>query len=922
MSLLQMSFSGAVLVLVIAAIRAVTINRLPKKTFLILWGIVLLRLLVPYTLPSAFSLYTLIEIKTPVMFSADKMENQSVQVTENSVVIPAKETGYGQIGELSLLPEKSIPPTKSITHEILITPAMKWQIVWLAGVILCAGFFVISYLHWRFAFQTALPVQNHFVGQWLKMHLCRRPVCVKLSEQISTPLTYGIVKPVILMPKETDWENTQQLEYVLLHEYVHICHYDSAVKLVSTLALCVHWFNPFVWVMYGLLQRDIELACDESVVRRFGESAKSTYANMLIDMEAQRSGFVPLGNGFSKNPIEERIVAIMRTKKTSVIAIVMSVILIAGVAAAFATNASAKKVEEAENNTVNFSVFSEEEIGKLLALRFDGYEDMSVSEYQQKVWELTDTVSYRALLERFSQDTELYENKDSDEVANFLFYTLLPLTAEKWQISEFGGYCSTDYSEASDNAALEYFVTLDIQNADTLTVGEYNNARAGMMSALQEVLQGKSVEQLQSEIAMQKILHEEMMDLEGEWSNENLKASVEFVYMPLSEYIAQNDNTQSNNAQRNNGRNNNGQNNNARNEETQDNTVQKASTQNIVTKNNNIQNNNVQNNNTQSNSTQNNNMRNNNSQNSDVQNMAQEQEPREYPNGTQEDYRSLLALKIPDYQKMSVADFNMKLLDWANENYERMERIGIDTSCHDFAVDLTDEELSFVTVSVQFSSMENGAYVRSNYTRKPEVAPSYGQYLPEKAKEQNGHRAWCNLYYQFSYHMKDKKAITVEERDDCVSGVMEGVAEFWNNTPLETLLSMTEEDVAVELERIAEAFNNDKITVEILKEQVSFECMNEFDIDEEQYQTGVINIADFLELMDESSTRANMNILSNIDALKVREEASQNAAVVTILQEDREVIILSEKNGFYHILISDTENNLEGWVKKEYVKVD
>ena len=733
MSLLQMSFSGVVLVLVIAAIRAVTINRLPIKTFLILWGIVLLRLLVPYTLPSAFSLYTLIDTKTSVMFSADKMENQSVQVTENSMVIPAKETGYGQIGELSLASEKSIPPTKSITHEILITLAMKWQMVWLTGVILCAGFFIISYLHWRFAFQTALPVHNHFVGQWLKMHLCRRPVCVKQSEQISTPMTYGIVNPVILMPKETDWENTQQLEYVLLHEYVHICHYDSAVKLISTLALCVHWFNPFVWVMYGLLQRDIELACDESVVRRFGESAKSTYANMLIDMEAQRSGFVPLGNGFSKNPVEERIVAIMRTKKTSVIAIVMSVILIAGVAAAFATSASAKKMEEAENNTVNFSGFSEEEIGKLLALRFDGYEDMSVSEYQQKVWELTDTVSYRVLLERFSQDAELYENKDSDEVANFLFYTLLPLTAEKWQTREFGGYCSTDYSEASDNAALEYFVTLDIQNADTLTVGEYNNARVGMMSVLQEVLQDKSVEQLQSETAMQKILHEELVDLEGEWSNENLKASVEFVYMPLSEYIVQNDNTQSNNTQRNNIRNNNGQNNNVRNEEIQDNTVQKASTQNNVTKDNNIQN-------------------------------------------------------------------------------------------------------------------------------------------------KNGQRAWCDLYYQFSYHMKDKKAITIEERDDCVSGVMEGVAEFWNNTPLETLLSMTEEDVAVELERIAEAFNNDKITVEILKEQVSFECMNELDIDEEQYQTGVINIAGFLKFRDEPSTSAAINILGNIDALKVREEASQNAA--------------------------------------------
>ncbi len=74
--------------------------------------------------------------------------------------------------------------------------------------------------------------------------------------------------------------------------------------------------------------------------------------------------------------------------------------------------------------------------------------------------------------------------------------------------------------------------------------------------------------------------------------------------------------------------------------------------------------------------------------------------------------------------------------------------------------------------------------------------------------------------------------------------------------------------------------------------------------------------------MEGPSTRANMNILTNIDTLKVREESSQNAAVVTILEENRGVTILSEENGFYHILITGTDGNLEGWVKKEYVKVN
>ena len=107
------------------------------------------------------------------------------------------------------------------------------------------------------------------------------------------------------MPKKKDWENSQQLKYVLLHEYTHICRFDMVTKLIAALALCIHWFNPFVWAMYILFNRDIELSCDESVVRHFGENTKSFYARTLITMEEKKSGLTPLYNSFSRNAIEE-----------------------------------------------------------------------------------------------------------------------------------------------------------------------------------------------------------------------------------------------------------------------------------------------------------------------------------------------------------------------------------------------------------------------------------------------------------------------------------------------------------------------------------------------------------------------------------------------------------------------------------------
>ena len=107
------------------------------------------------------------------------------------------------------------------------------------------------------------------------------------------------------------------------------------------------------------------------------------------------------------------------------------------------------KVSEVSNKDAILGTnFSDEEFAELSALQFDGYEEMTVSEFQNKIWELTDTNEYRGLLEKFSRDTNLYEQKDSDALASFLFYTLVPLTAEKWQTRDFGGSIATELGES------------------------------------------------------------------------------------------------------------------------------------------------------------------------------------------------------------------------------------------------------------------------------------------------------------------------------------------------------------------------------------------------------------------------------------------------------------------------------------------
>ena len=117
----------------------------------------------------------------------------------------------------------------------------------------------------------SIPDNTPYIQNWLAAHQISRPLAVRSSDLISSPLTYGILHPVILLPKKLDRNDQAALKYVLTHEYVHIRRFDAITKILFAAVLCIHWFNPLVWVMYVLANRDIELSCDAWVIRMMGE---------------------------------------------------------------------------------------------------------------------------------------------------------------------------------------------------------------------------------------------------------------------------------------------------------------------------------------------------------------------------------------------------------------------------------------------------------------------------------------------------------------------------------------------------------------------------------------------------------------------------------------------------------------------------
>ncbi|RED55083.1 M56 family metallopeptidase [Cohnella lupini] len=325
MSLLQLSISASVFILAVIFLRSLLIHRLPKMTFMFLWAVALVQLLVPVTVQSPFSIFTAAEHLSR-MFTVPKL----ISTSESSTFINGTTVIMPPITEHLTAP---IMPLETASQ---ISPIV-W--VWLVGFTLCALFFIIPHLRYRKIYKMAVPNRNDFIRKWQHSNLLWRNVQIRQLDHISTPLTYGIFRPVVLLPKNLDYDDEEQLALILTHEFTHIKRFDTLTKWILAASVCVHWFNPLVWVMYILANRDIELFCDETVIRKFGENTKPTYARAIVRLEEKKIGLSPMMSSFSKNSTEERIISIMKTKKITIATMLLAIGLVAGVVTIFATSA-------------------------------------------------------------------------------------------------------------------------------------------------------------------------------------------------------------------------------------------------------------------------------------------------------------------------------------------------------------------------------------------------------------------------------------------------------------------------------------------------------------------------------------------------------------------------------------------------------
>ena len=305
LKLLNLSISASWLVLAVLVLRLVS-KRSPKWMNVLLWGIVALRLVLPFSVESALSLIPSAETVSPavVQFDPAPTITSGVEFIDNAV-------------NPSLSESFAAAPLASVNPLYVWTYLAGW--VWLIGLGVMLLYALVSYLRLRRRVSVSLCVREN-------IYLC---------DAISSPFILGVVKPRIYLPSTLD---EVQRQNVLSHERAHLTRRDHWWKPLGFALLAVYWFNPLLWLAYALLCRDIELACDERVIRTMDESAVKTYSTVLLACSMPRKAVITCPLAFGEVGVKERVRNALHYKKPAFWVVAASVAVCVVVAVCFLTN--------------------------------------------------------------------------------------------------------------------------------------------------------------------------------------------------------------------------------------------------------------------------------------------------------------------------------------------------------------------------------------------------------------------------------------------------------------------------------------------------------------------------------------------------------------------------------------------------------
>ena len=371
-----MAFYGSIMIVVVLLLRALLKNKLPKFVFPVLWGVVLVRLLVPFSLSSPLSLpvpawlsgFSLAQFEeatlsedvaqlqpggaaqwegggapdttapeaTGMVQRPSVRENPDGTSAESISQTVAEEVVYGAAAEGSSYNVIDASPLFSLKTMRMALPAF-----YLLGLAVAAGILAWQKITYTKKLRGGLLMEHNETVNELLRDMGMGHVLVFSSDEIASPLVCGLLSPRIYLPTRMDFGNAVLLRHVLAHEAMHIRRRDNWMKAAMLAAILLNWYNPLVWLMAKCLASDLEAACDAAVLSRCGEDERKGYAYSLLAMAVSASRSSLLYSAFSKTEVERRVKGILAFRKASAFALLTSVLLLAGGTVAFATGGQA-----------------------------------------------------------------------------------------------------------------------------------------------------------------------------------------------------------------------------------------------------------------------------------------------------------------------------------------------------------------------------------------------------------------------------------------------------------------------------------------------------------------------------------------------------------------------------------------------------
>ena len=301
---LNMSIAASWLILAVVLLRF-ALKKAPKWIAVLLWGVVAVRLVVPFSFESALSL-----IPSAETFNAHNIQYETPAISSG---IPAVNNAVNPVqGEtFATNPAASVNPLYVWTFIV--------SVIWLIGIAAMLLYAVISYVRVRQSVGESVPYEGD----------------IFLCDHVKSPFILGLVRPKIYLPSSMD---AASMEPVIAHEKAHLTRCDHWWKPVGFLILTVHWFNPLCWIAYVLLCRDIELACDEKVIRQMDLNGKKQYSTALLKFSTGRRLVTICPLAFGEVGVKERVKNVLNYKKPAFWLIVVAIIACGVVTVCFATN--------------------------------------------------------------------------------------------------------------------------------------------------------------------------------------------------------------------------------------------------------------------------------------------------------------------------------------------------------------------------------------------------------------------------------------------------------------------------------------------------------------------------------------------------------------------------------------------------------